>query len=123
LRQRHVALRAGTIQLHFGRHTAPVQTLRAAENRLGEGSLRLLRLQLGFLDRHIERDEDSPRFDKLPRCERDFADRARQFVAQGDRAERQDRPDRRRRAAVFALLGHLHGHRLHRLGLICRGNV
>lgn len=121
--QRHVALRADTIQLHLGRDTAPVQTLSAAKHRLGEGSLRLLRFQLGFLDGYVECDEHGSRIHDLPRRKRDFADSAGQFVAQRDRAEREDRPDRRRRAAVLAFTCHGDCHRLHRLGLICGGLV
>ena len=78
---------------------------------------------LGLLDGDVERDQHRARVNDLPGHEHDAVDGAGKLVAQGDRAQRQDRPDRRRRLPVFAFRRDGCRHRLHGLGLIRRGRV
>ena len=94
------------------------QVLPAVEHRSREGGLRFLRFQLSLLDGHVERDEHHARVDDLPGCETDMTDSAGEFVAQGDRPQRQNRPDGRGGLAVLNLLREGDRHRLHRLRLI-----
>src|SRR5918992_4796750 len=102
LRQRYVSLRASAVErrLCFGAFIE--QALNATKYCFRERGLRLLSLQLGLLDRHIERHQHRAGPDDLPRREIDVAYRARQLVAQLDGAQREDRSDRGGRLAMLA---------------------
>jgi hypothetical protein len=115
--QSDVALRTRSVHVHLGRTPILAGALHAAEQRLREDGLRLLREQLGLFDGDVERDEQRPSIDDLASPEHDLLDRARDLVPQRDRAQGRDRPDRGRRAQVLALLCDGDAHLLHRFGL------
>ena len=123
LRQRDVALRARAIHLDLGYGAVLARALHALERRLRERGLRLLRLQLGLLDGDVQPNEHRARVDDLPGREHDPADGAGELVAQGDRAQRDDRPDRRRRLALLEGLRDGDRYRHSRLGLVRRSGA
>jgi hypothetical protein len=111
LRAGDVVLRAGVVQLDLGDGAALGHALHSGEHRAGEVGLCLERLQLGFLHRDVERDEDGAGVDDASGRERDAADGAGQLVAQRDRAQGEHGADRGGGPAVLALgrAGGTHG--------------
>src|SRR5512141_2291037 len=123
LSQRDIEVCPRTIHFLLGRGTVMTQVLPAVEHCPRKGSLRFLRFQLSFLDGHVKCDEHHACVDDLPGRETDITDGAWELVAQGDRPQRQNRPDRRGGLAVLHLLHEGGRHRLHRLRLVRRSRV
>ena len=117
LRERDVALGPGVVELDLRCGPALRHAVHAREQCFGQSGLRLLCLELGLLDRDVERDEQRAFLDDPPRREVDVLHRAGQLVAKGDRAQREDGSDGGHRLPVFALDGDGGGHGFDGLGL------
>ena len=119
LRRGDVARRAGLLDFLFRRGLSLAQAQHPSERRRGEVGLGGLGLEVRLFHRDVEGDQHGAGLDHPSGGEHDLVHRPRQLVAQGDRVQGQDRPDRRRRGPIQPLLRHGRrdgGHRLRLAG-------